>query len=754
MADSRHKAGTCPSPLGGAALRQAQERDRCHFSGPLRSHDDSGGLWTQFSGMPNQPGSPTSLHEWLQTVDDASLAGNVSPGVGGFPATSSSPAGSRGSPFDFLNGGIGQDRGMHGPPQSSMGHHFDFGSSPDFGSPPVFSAPHSPQFSHSSVRHFSVSSTEMSGLQPDFSHPPPDISFGAQPDFTHPPPSFMTDVPPLHPTADAHQGLSDFLAAHSKHSYPHQDASLSGACLGSSPPSFDAAGPTSRSVPRPHGITPGHIDVTLPPPRFTPFPVMADDVFQGSVDFEGIEQNHIPSFESVGPVHKKVIRQNSEPAQGKTAAEEGAAMYVEALRRLNSFGPSGPSYEPFGSMLQPQDDAVETGSTFSDDAPPSKNDKRKEPPKPSYSDVAKATRGRSSQSKAEGLGNERGEMDGFLKTSADPVPPPKPYRNQTFKRQHSHSRATNQRTTCSHIDSGHGNYVQPNSRYGLDQFEDVPDFVRAEQRSNSMESLNSQVHPGMMRRSSNSSLSSSTSAVEESHLRRSSGTSGTVGVDGRGSRNRSSSSHLNGKEAAQDYIAFNYNTNISNSSTIGSGQPPHKVSTSPTPHAAQKLKNEKVFFDPKRIFQSRPSSKAPASVPDKAKASEDRKRCDGEGATKEETVLNNGKPNNTTSKASAATHRKADYINNDLREAGSASTGGSGSSGGGGGGGGGKRTNQTAAFNRHSHGSRKHSSKDVSQNGSSSDRSKGGDSRGRRQDNENEDGNSFIRNIDWVLVGE
>ena len=567
----------------------------------------------------------------------------------------------------------------------------------------------------------------------------------------------MPDVPSLHPTAEPHQGLSDFFAAHSnsKHTYPLQDGGLSGeACLGSSPPGFDATGLSGQSVPRPPDVMPSRIDVTLPPPNFAPYPVIADDIiFQGSIDFDVHEQNHVPNFESVGPAHKKVVRQNSEPvAQGKTAAEEGAAMYVEALRRLNSFGPSGPSYEPFGSTLQPQDDAVETGSTFSDDTPPVKHVRRKEPPKPSYSDVAKATKGKSSQSKADAPKSERGESDGFLKTSTDPVPP-KPYRNQASKRQYSHSRTTSQRTACSHSDGSQGSFVQPNSRYGLDQFEDVSDIVRAEQRSSSMESLNSQVHPGVMRRSSNSSLSSSTSAVEESHLGRFPGTSGGAGVDGRGSRNRSSSSHLNGKEATQDYITFNYNSSISSSSVTG--QQTHKASASPTAPTAQKVKNEKPFFDPKRIFQSRPSFKAPASAADKPKAWEERKRCDGNGATKEETVLNNGKPNNTTSKAAAAAHRKADYINNDLREASNAGTGGSSSSGSSGGGGGGKRTNQTAAFNRHSHGSRKHSSKEsVSQNGSGADRSKGGDSRGRRQDNENDDDNSFIRNIDWVLVGE
>ena len=556
MAESERKPGRCPSPLGGAALRQVQGREHSHFSGPsLAPHDDSHGLWTQFSGMPNQPGSPTSLHEWLQSVDDASLSGSRSPvGARGFQtASSSSAAGSRSSPFDsftaeFLNGGMGPDRARNAPappphPQSSMGHHFDFGSpadfgspSSEFGSPPDFAAaPHSPPFSsHSPVGHFSVSSSEMPGPPPDFSQPPPDYSFGAPPDFTRPPPSFRSDVPPLHPTADPHQGLSDFFAAHSKHSYHHhhQDSSLSGESgMGSSPPGFDAAVLASQSAPRPLDVSPGRIDVTLPPPSFSPFPMMADDIlFQDSVDFDGHEQQaHVPSFESVAPAHRKVVRQNSEPVQGKAAAvEEGTALYVEALRRLNSFGPSGPSYEPFGATTaQPQEDPVETAGTFSDETPPSKHVKRKEPSKPSYSDMAKATKAKSAQSKADYAppppagSSERGEPEGFSKTGADPSPP-KPFRHQSTKRRYSNSRTNQRSTASSHSDSGgHGNYVQPNSRYGLDQFEDVSDLVRAEQRSSSVESLNSQVQPGVtLRRSSNSSLSSSASAVEEGHLGR------------------------------------------------------------------------------------------------------------------------------------------------------------------------------------------------------------------------------------------
>ncbi|XP_025110125.1 uncharacterized protein LOC112573751 [Pomacea canaliculata] len=75
------------------------------------------------------------------------------------------------------------------------------------------------------------------------------------------------------------------------------------------------------------------------------------------------------------------------------------------------------------------------------------------------------------------------------------------------------------------------------------------------------------------------------------------------------------------------------------------------------------------------------------------------------------TILNNGKPNNTSIKVAAAAHKKADYINNDLRETGSSSSS--------------KRTNQTAALNR--------------QSASTAE--------------ENQD-RSFLDYFDWVLIDE
>jgi hypothetical protein len=194
-----------------------------------------------------------------------------------------------------------------------------------------------------------------------------------------------------------------------------------------------------------------------------------------------------------------------------------------------------------------------------------------------------------------------------------------------------------------------------------------------------------------------------------------------------------------GAEAAQD-------VNTNSSSPVGEA-PAGKTSTT----TSQKLKSDKLFFDPKRIFQTRSNKEPTTGAADRSKAGEERKRNDshGGGGFTSETVLNNGKPNNTSSKASTVTaHRKADYINNDLRDGASPSsqtnTSNSGS---------GKRTNQASAYGRHNH--KKHGSKEGSTHTSSNaDKTKGGDSRGRRRDSQHQEDNSIFSKIDWDLVGK
>ncbi|KAL8604695.1 hypothetical protein ACOMHN_017654 [Nucella lapillus] len=746
-----------PIPLGGAALRQALRREQPLFPRPVPAADTTTpGQWTQFSGMPNQPGSPTSLHEWLQTVDDSLPSADNSPGVRGFPISSSSAASSRNSPMDsftaadFLSSGICPERRMNSP-TANMGQHFSFSSphgfesSPDFGTPADFGSLHSSQFTHSPANHMSPLSADMSGLPPaDFSQPPPDFSFQPHADFSLPPPSFLADLPPLSPTADPHQNFSDFLVTHSSSSYFPREAAVCEGHPVSSPSMFDATSLPNQPMPRRHGSMSGHVDVSLPPPSFgAGFSNVGDDIiFQDPVDMETPSQNSVPMFDRVAPPQRRIHRQNSEPVYSGTAADEGKAIYVDALRLINSFGPT---YEPFGSASPPNEpEPIHSHIPVCD--PPANTSKpvkakepsRKEPSRPSYSDVAKANKGKPSHQQTETIGIQKIEAENVTKTNTEPLQS-KTHRPPNTRRSFTHTRIIDQRSKPNLSEGNHNSYVQPNSRYGLDQFEDLSDIVGAEHRSSSVESLNSQLHHGIMRRSSNSSISSGTSAVEENHGSRLSATSSAAGMDTMGS-----SYHMSGKDIPQNKVYVNSPA----CSPDMNEKTPHKSAPNPSSPAAQTLKNEKLFFDPKRIFQGKTGSKTQANLAEKSKNSEEKGRNDKESSSKEETVLNNGKPNNTSSKASAASHRKADYINNDLREGSSTSATSSSS-------GGSKRTNQTAAFNRHGHGSRKNSSKDsMPQNGPGADRTRGGDIRGRRQERENEEDNSFIRNIDWVLVDE
>ena len=760
MAEDEGRRTSSSSPHGGLGGRHNHRAERSYFSARPPYPDESPTVWTQFSGMPRQPGSPTSLHEWLQSVDDDAGAGL---GARGFPNPSSPAASPRSSPLDqysaadFLSSGIGSEVGMNSTSPSSRAHHFDFGPVPGFGSPADMESSsdyplHSQHFSNSHISHTASMPADVSRLPPaDFSHPPPDFSYGAQPDFSHPPPSFLANLPPLNPPAEHHQSLSDFLASCSAPPYTNNrqmDAALMGEgqfLTGHSGVDIpDLSGPGVSVHP---DNMPGHVDVTLPPPNYTGFSTVGDDIlFQGSFDMEG-QGPSMPSLERPVPPQKKIQRQNSEPVNVKGAAEEGKAMYAEALRRLNSFGPSGPSYEPFGSVVQPAEDPVETKSTFTDDTVSAKPVKRtdstpKELLRPSYSDVAKASKGKPAHSQKDAVGSDKAEGEVTPKGSTD-TGHSKLHRPQITRRQFTHTRIINQRAKASAGDGSHGSYMQPNSRYGLDQFEDLSDLVSGDSCSGSVESLNSQLQQNVMRRNSNCSLGSggNTSAVEDGHFSK----SVPAGVHGEANSRRYS---MSGKDIPQDKV-YNNDSNIT--TNISSGQQSQKVTSSnPAQQSAHKLKSEKLFFDPKRIFQTGTGSKAQSSHGEKQKASDERSVvCEGESVVKEETVLNNGKPINPSSKTSAASHRKADYINNDLREGSSTTTGACGGVSGG------KRTNQTAAFNRHNHGSRKHSSKDSqAQNGAGVDKSKGSDSRARRQEPENNDDNSFIRNIDWVLVGK
>lgn len=783
MAEDGNMGENMDNTSKGVAGHHASEVQPSAFRAQPSSPLDSTSLWTQFSGIPSHPGSPSSLHQWLHAMEGPGLSSDIFPrspapqmeaGFSPPPAIpksfSSMHSTLNDSPGDY--GHAGQSNRI--PLQlSSASHQFDLRSAPDFD----FSIPRPHQFSHSPLSDASdAPPVSFAGLPPaDFSRPPPDFTFGASPDFSRPPPLFLPNLsqPPF-PAADLRPPCSPNFASSSDHrDIGHKVSDKpSSFPLNPQPPhfEFDSGSQNEDTVPKPLDLFSGHINLRVPPPNYVPFSTFGDDLFTRPADFDASLQDFNASLQEpdFGKMDgeprkpKKILRQNSEPACKKTAEQEGKAMYMEALRRLNSFGPS---YEPFGTKPAEPEDMTETATSASppqlkDDSPakPVKN----EPAKMSYSDAARCLRGKSAQTKPDYPG-------GFLMQEKDMVeaengvPTKKVMSDATLKppRQHSSKRQSCSKSgslrSCDNMDAGQS-FVQPTSRYGLDQFEDLSDgsFGKGEHCSSSMESLNMSSSPAGTRKSSTSSLSSSTSAVEEI-LHMKSASSSCVGKMDAGVMKQRDKPSAIGTKDLKEQLAENH---TNSTTTFPTNQAPEPAASTNT----QKSKNEKLFFDPKRIFQSRGSSTKSQSTAEQPKAGAEKVQNDGDCSDlgKEETVLNNGKPNNASSKATSATQRKADYINNDLREGGSGGVNVSGGSSCGGGGGS-KRTNQTAALNRHSHSvhSKKHGSQkdSFSQDGTSDSKPKGGgDSRGKKQEAaaaENaEKGPSFIRNIDWVLVDE
>lgn len=760
MADDGQRQHCSLNPLGGAAMRQIRGRDQSAFARPQPQNppvaEESHSAWTQFSGMPDHTGSPLALHDWLHSLDEADIPYNTNQGFHSFSSPPS--ADSRCSPLDgfsspdFTGLELNPDGSDVGPTPFSLGQ-FDFSTLPDFSLPSDFHLPYTHQYDPSS--QFSPSANLLMPTT-DFSHPPPSCNYSShvQPDFSRPPPSFLSEIPMFghSAAADAHaQGLPDLFPIHNRQMLNSDRSFYGDDQLNSHSLDFDAA----DTLPTLLNSASGNIDVHLPTPSFPPYPVIADDILCPNAEIlDGHGRSKTHGFEHTAPVHKKMVHQSSEPMCKGTSAEEGRAIYVDALRRLNSFGSAGPSYEPFRSGVQMQEELLLSAKKSSDRGPVNKPVARKEPPRMTYSDVAKAPKGKPSQAKTETLSSEKFESDfGPLRMHTENTAAPRFQRYTTAKRQSSHPRI-----------SGHqgkaADGIAANSRYGLDQFEDAVDLVRADGDSSSVENLlqMNQQH-GAARRSSNSSMSSSTSAKDDSLFSSRPTVSGDSASSARYRETKDLSPNI--KDSVQNHSVFS--TSVPNSHSNEQQSTKSSSTSSSTSSASQGPKSERLFFDPKRIFQksggvgiNKPHTNVCAS--NKSKPSEEKKKSDTDGGGKGETVLNNGKPNNTTSKAVTGTHRKADYINNDLREGASVINPSTSSTIGGSGHGAGssnKRTNQTAALGRPGHCSKKQCSKDIAvQNGSSADKVKGGDSRNKRRGSEQQDDNSFLRNIDWDLVDE
>ncbi|XP_041359014.1 uncharacterized protein LOC121375566 [Gigantopelta aegis] len=322
------------------------------------------------------------------------------------------------------------------------------------------------------------------------------------------------------------------------------------------------------------------------------------------------------------------------------AQREGYDMYAKAMNQLNSCGNHG-VYNPFGTA-----DVLSQSrqKDFSDDTADGAN------AKPTYSDIAKTLKSKPMQKpkEKEDFDNVKKKMDNVPKNFKPAVK--KPY-----------TRAYAGRTRSVSSDGNVGSVVLPDSKYGLDQFEEKSGGKGEKSGiTSSSENLSYRSRKGST--SSVSSGTSATSGIEEILLTK-------------------PLNNLNSGEGISKLLTENSRKSAYLGSSTSKTSKEEPVAAAPPP--PRKEKNERLFFDPKRIFQRREN-----------KLKGDHKTVPHSRSA--ETVLNNGKPANLN-KASSVASKKTDYINNDLRDSR-------------------KRTNQSFAMTRDSQ-TKKGNPSDLIENG-------------------------------------
>lgn len=288
--------------------------------------------------------------------------------------------------------------------------------------------------------------------------------------------------------------------------------------------------------------------------------------------------------------------QNGLPMQNAmdydSLGQQGYEMYAEAFKKYETdFQP----YTAFGSSdvlnsspsVSPQPTEWEKFSSAS--------------MKPSYSEVAKTL-------KNQGSGKEKDESDLSKKKSSDSQT------NRSFKgtkkftprqvRGRNNSVPDDMRPT-----------VSPDSKYGLDDFDDVGKNKDKEDSGSGLDSI--------PRRNSTSSLSSGTSGIEEIHLP------------------KSCNNFTNVDNETPEYEKI---SNKEKEKTLDK-------------NAKTAAKEEKPFFDARRIFQTKDTNKRRSQSSNSKLSNEN----------PEPMILNNGKPSYPT--WCSTSHKKSThYINNNLRD--------------------------------------------------------------------------------------
>ncbi|KAL4236978.1 subfamily C member 14 [Mactra antiquata] len=285
------------------------------------------------------------------------------------------------------------------------------------------------------------------------------------------------------------------------------------------------------------------------------------------------------------------------PLDFEQVSQDGYDIYADALKTLGT-GSNYPSYDPFGST-----DVLNSSPSAT---PPPRDADHQGNSKPSFAEVAKTLKANQNSSKekddiAEPSKKRTSESSRSFKSSKKFIPRPIRGRNNGIP-----------------VDMCPT--VSPDSKYGLDDFGDVGS--KKAEKDDLDTGLDEISIPVVTRKNSCSSISSSTSGVEEIQVP------------------KSVNSYCN----SGDSSGFKKISNKDKEKGLDKG-------------ANKPTKNEKPFFDASRIFQS--------------ETKDTNKRCSQSKLANEATgptILNNGKPSYGAWCSSAAHKKSTHYINNNLRD--------------------------------------------------------------------------------------
>lgn len=430
--------------------------------------------------------------------------------------------------------------------------------------------------------------------------------------------------------------------------------------------------------------------------------------FQGYEEYvRSLGQHDITAPESV-PCTDGLYRVYSDTQGGllggqnvDIAVESGRNLYAEALHQLNNF--TGKEYEPFGMTnvfnppVEAELDVQETVAGPESPAAPSCSSSSK----PSYSEVIRNNpSGSHPCQQASGSSKSKQNLS-FPSTEDTKFPDfasPTPHARNPSKKPKSsswsHGTTTKHQATGSEVPSP--TTVKPNSKMGLDQFEDVSAVQERYRRSLTGDEASNP----RSRKGSTSSIGSGSSGMDDFayfiHGRGgypfptregspSSGTCDNSSCDGTGSEKLDLSGEVP--------IAAGVKAKVKASRRLSrprAGSPPtpvpEKISSkkcnTPSPSTDKPAPDEHakkgIFFDPKRIFSEKePKSANPKPRPNQSKSPRGSEgnipnnQNPGQPNDKCATnVLNNGKPKYnfmyTTNNHGKPT--TTHYINNDLRQ--------------------------------------------------------------------------------------